>query len=549
MFCTNCGKQIADDANFCPGCGTRVGQAATQTEQPTAQQANQQQYTLYERFSPTMGIGRSFILTDKSLIYGNKEYSYSEFVKINLSNVPTTALMNGTAQVLLKSGNKLLLVFAFNQKDRFISTMNYANEQIDLANGVSKNYKYLLQSSNGSKIEVYDDYIRLYYIPLGLKNTFSNAMRSGAIEQVMYFDDICVSINQPFDSQEFNFVVEYKGESISIPLKADRFNEAQQAVEYITKQRYSTAPSNEEPESIKDVWKSTNGQQREFPLCGYTLKVSSGLDVFNTYRLKFRKFADECANRARAEYNKKVRDLVTYLQFTPEIYGYYLAAVCDKAVQILITDGIWNITQSDVINAHKAKYHLVFDDISVTVESVELTIEKNQRSVANTMSFVPNLIGGGFGLKGAVKGIARAAAFNVARNSIESSLIKGATNINAAQQTELYNRIKPDVLFEHFFLDYWRVFLTVVSILHKNKKNVWLPIDSNIKNADGVFDNLSNPNFPKEQLVAAFIKILQMKPYDKRYYIFMIAYFGDTEEVKAIRNYFGYTDFNNPRIT
>ena len=91
--------------------------------------------------------------------------------------------------------------------------------------------------------------------------------------------------------------------------------------------------------------------------------------------------------------------------------------------------------------------------------------------------------------------------------------------------------------------------MTVVSILHRNKKNVWLPIDSNIKNVDGVFDNLSNPNFPKEQLVAAFIKILQMKPYDKRYYKFMVAYFGDTEEVKAIRNYFGYTDFNNPRIT
>ena len=549
MFCTKCGKLIADDVNFCPGCGTRVGQAATQTEQPTAQQTNQQRYTIYERFSPTMGIGRSFILTDKSLIYGNKEYSYSDFVKINLSNVPTTALMNGTAQALLKSGNKLLLVFAFNQKDKFISTMNYANEQIDSANGVSKNYKYLLQSSNGSKVEVYDDYIRLYYIPLGLKNTFSNAMRSGAIEQVMYFDDISVSINQPSDSQEIHFVVDYKGESFSIPLKSDMYNEAQQAVEHITKQSNSTTPSNEEPESIKEVWKATSGNQKEFPLCGYTLKVSSGLDVFNTYRLMFRKFADECANSARAEYNKKVRDLVTYLQFTPEIYGYYLAAVCDKAVQILISGGIWNITQSDVINAHKAKYHLVFDDISVTVESVELTIEKNQRSVANTMSFVPNLIGGGFGLKGAVKGIARATAFNVARNSIESSLIKGAANINAAQQTELYNRIKPDVLFEHFFLDYWRVFLTVVSILHRNKKNVWLPIDSNIKNADGVFDNLSNPNFPKEQLVAAFIKILQMKPYDKRYYKFMVAYFGDTEEVKAIRNYFGYTDFYNPRIT
>lgn len=549
MFCTKCGKQIADDANFCPGCGTHVGQAAAQTEQPTSQQNNQQQYTIYERFSPAMGIGRSFILTDKSLIYGNKEYSYSKFVKISLSNVPTTALMNGTAQALLKSGNKLLLVFAFSQKDKFISTMNYANEQIDIANGVSKNYKYLLQSSNGSKIEVYDDYLKLYYIPLGLKNVFTNSMRSGSIEQIYRFDEVKVSISEPADSQDFIFTVNNRDNSFSLPLQAGLYEVAQRAILYISKQTSSEIPKNEEPESISDVWQAASGTQREFPLCGHILQIPSELDLFNTYRLMFRKFADECANSARAKYNKKVRDLVTYCHFTPEIYDYYLGATCAKAVQILISDGLWNITEADMLNIHKENYHLVLDDFSVTADSIELTIENNQRSVSNAMGFIPNLVGGGFGLKGAVKGIATATAFNIARDSVESSLINGANNINAAQSTELYNRIKPDILFEHFFLDYWRVFLTVVEILNKNNRNIWFPTIANNKSADGIFANLTNPNFPKEHLVAAFIEILLMKPYDKRYYQFMVDFFGNTEEVQAIRNYFGYTDFNNPRIT
>ncbi len=51
MFCSKCGKQIADDAMFCPGCGTPTvnNQANTQNAQantqPGPQQYNAQQQT------------------------------------------------------------------------------------------------------------------------------------------------------------------------------------------------------------------------------------------------------------------------------------------------------------------------------------------------------------------------------------------------------------------------------------------------------------------------------------------------------------------------
>lgn len=310
-----------------------------------------------------------------------------------------------------------------------------------------------------------------------------------------------------------------------------------------------TEQPTQQPESIKKVWKATNGNQREFTLCGHKLQVSANLDIFNTYRLEFRKLANDCSNCAREEYNIKVRDLLTYLQFTPNIYGNYLKIVCAKAVQILISDNIWNITEADMLNSHKEQYHLVIDDISVTFKSIELTIENNQRFVANITGLIPNLIGGGFGIKGAAKGIASATAFNIARDSVEVSMIKNAANLKAAQRTELYNRIRPSILFEHFFVDYWRVLLTLVDFLNQNNRNIWIPSNTDFKNAESIFSNLTNPNFPKEQLVSTLIKILLMNPYNKKYYQFMIDHLGDTEEVQVIRNYFGYTDLNNPRIT
>ena len=49
-WCTNCGKELADDAKFCSGCGTAVAEpqieAAPQYEpQPAPQPAPQQTYT------------------------------------------------------------------------------------------------------------------------------------------------------------------------------------------------------------------------------------------------------------------------------------------------------------------------------------------------------------------------------------------------------------------------------------------------------------------------------------------------------------------------
>ena len=44
MFCTNCGKQIADGVNNCPFCGTVLGAAPAPQQQPAYQQPQQPTY-------------------------------------------------------------------------------------------------------------------------------------------------------------------------------------------------------------------------------------------------------------------------------------------------------------------------------------------------------------------------------------------------------------------------------------------------------------------------------------------------------------------------
>ena len=296
-------------------------------------------------------------------------------------------------------------------------------------------------------------------------------------------------------------------------------------------------------------WESIVGVGKQFSLEGYSLEISSEMDIFNSYRLRFREIAAWCADNARQEYDSYVYDLNSYLNILPMIYNKYLDVMIKKAVDILISEGIWTVTEQSLQDKHVAEYHLAIDMHKVTLQSIDLTIQGNQDRVANKMSYVPNMVGGGFGLVGALKGVATAAAFNAVKNSAGNAAMRNASNIKPEQQQELYNRINPDYLFLNIFTDYWRVFLTLIDTLRENGKDIWWPEMRLVEQAKNIFQNMSNPNFPQERVTPAFIDILKTNPYTADYHRFMVNRWGDTEETRAIATYFGYVDFNNPRIS
>jgi len=287
---------------------------------------------------------------------------------------------------------------------------------------------------------------------------------------------------------------------------------AKQIVNFIEEQRRLGISGNQAQSEPPELWKPVQGIARTFPLNHGTLEVPGNMDIFNTYRLRFWDLAFKYAGNFEKEYYSKVHGFETFMVFFPK------------------------------------NFHLALDEYETMWNSVALTMEANQQRTASVMSFVPNLVGGGFGLKGALKGIAGATAFNLVRDGVESSAMKNALNVKPAQQQELYGRINPKLLIENVFADYWRVFLSLVVTLNQNERDIWWPSEAITQQAGNIFQNLSNPNFPQEKVLGAMIGLLEINPYNAEYYKFIIARFGETAEVAAIKNYFGYTDLNNPRM-
>lgn len=139
-FCMQCGNQLNEGSAFCGKCGAKVYTGATQSHptnngffnqlnstvkkamngaqkvvsdisgsQSANTSSNNTSHTMYEVFTPALGLGKKFIFTENSLIYGSAEYAYSELTQINITN-PPRPMSNGVAQT---NANGKYLHFSF----------------------------------------------------------------------------------------------------------------------------------------------------------------------------------------------------------------------------------------------------------------------------------------------------------------------------------------------------------------------------------------------------------------------------------------------------
>jgi len=191
---------------------------------------------------------REFIIKDKTLVYGNEEIPYAQLTPIRLITSPTL-LINGVAQTNAQ-GKPLTLPYRFRDRERFAAAMTYANEQIELAHGNVKSYKYLLQAHTGTKLEVYEDYLILYFVPTG--HFIGNILRGGStggkrllystISAIQFMEPAGVSVG--FIQFTYPGSIESKGGIIaaindenSIPVSPQNLELAREIVKFIEEKR------------------------------------------------------------------------------------------------------------------------------------------------------------------------------------------------------------------------------------------------------------------------------------------------------------------------
>lgn len=167
---------------------------------------------------------------------------------------------------------------------------------------------------------------------------------------------------------------------------------------------------------------------------------------------------------------------------------------------------------------------------------IEQVKNQNAEVLGSQVGNSMQLQGGGFGIKGAAKGIATAELFNAGMGLL-GKFVAHESKMTAEEKAEVYSRFDANILFKLVYLDFLYTFYTLIQILAENgilKGTTTLITQS----TDNMLKNLENPMFPQENISKLLADIISNNPFIPQCYDIMKNKFGETEEVKAISDYF-----------
>ncbi len=297
------------------------------------------------------------------------------------------------------------------------------------------------------------------------------------------------------------------------------------------------------PKSIdNELLSPIKGEVRSFTLCGHEIVISADRDLFNAYKMEFRRLARVCADNAVNEYISNIHNFDEFMSCFMDIYNSNLEVLTHKAIDVLIMEGIYTVTHDYFFGEHTEVFHLAIDDYNTMVESVNLTLEANNQVVGGLFDSAKNLTGNMMGKSGLGGGLLGSLMGGVSNGLLDAGKTE-ASKINDVQKAELYDRITPHLLFNRIYADYCNVFLTLTFELQNNGYNIYFPTEEMETQANAIFQNLLNPKFNQDKLIDVLSEIITIFPYNIEFFEFMKEKFGDTDEVEALISYYGY-DFD-----
>ncbi len=287
--------------------------------------------------------------------------------------------------------------------------------------------------------------------------------------------------------------------------------------------------------SEPEQWKALTGSAKEFTLDGNIINVSANLDTCMQYVELFKQAAKYYADRFEFRYHQCVIDYDTLLNYFENMYFEGLNAMVDRAYSLLLPFGVFDVNIEEFKSYQIDTYNRAVKSY-MTMFSIEETKNQAANNLGNTVGNSIQMRGGGFGLKGAMKGVAKAEAFNIGMGLI-GKYVANQTKMSDEEKAEVFSKFRADVFFKEVYSDYVNTFLTTIQVLSEN--GVLNGISTRVGNEfNTMINNLKNPMFPQDKVSSTLANLISSYPFSSACYQVLKQRYGETDEVKKIIEYF-----------
>jgi hypothetical protein len=278
-----------------------------------------------------------------------------------------------------------------------------------------------------------------------------------------------------------------------------------------------------------------------YSLYGRKIEFNNAQLEYNKWRLFYDDLAVKCADKYLYECYKKYDGLDGFSKNGFEGGWNVIGEALTKTIQICANAKRYDIDENSFVDQYGeycfSDWVEVFNEINDKYMEIVLKAEELDKYRTQRRQSRARIVGGGFGLQGAVKGMMTAGAANMAWGAVHGAFNlvgKGISMIgDSIQKSNIYNS-------EETKKNLWYgIYGAVFNIHYALCKIFKIPViaDGDIKTADTLFKNIGR--MKQEDIMENLVKILSLDPYKRGAYEYCIEAYGDKQnEVQKMANFF-----------
>lgn len=289
---------------------------------------------------------------------------------------------------------------------------------------------------------------------------------------------------------------------------------------------------------------------QEFTLFGNKVVIYDGRSNYNYYRITFDKLSEELFTTFYENYYVKFHNIREVVNYAPDYGKQLIMQAVDKAIDELNKKKVFGIDcdrfireNGEVLSPWYEACENVRRKYTEVINRLNDEMEYRQERKDNR----DRMVGGGFGIEGAVKGAVTAGAMNLASGLIHDGINAVGNSMSQKEANATLDRYynDPAIRDEYVVALGQTVFQIHYFLCKEIMSNTEVEIDGihaeDADEAKALFNNISAGKIPEDALWEQILRVVDMNPYLYDLYDFLLKKYGDEQnEIEVIATYFGY---------